>query len=66
MFLDKNYIVFVQVLIDLLLIYVLKVVIFDELEYDQDFMNKMLVGMVKCIYDLMVDVEFYLLQLVKQ
>lgn len=66
MFLDKNYIVFAQALTDSLLIHVSKAAIFDELEHDQDFTNKMLAGMAKRTHDLMADVESYSLQSAKQ
>lgn len=61
MFLDKLYIVLVQVFSNSLLFYVLKLVVVSEMECDYSSMCKMFFSLVFCIYSLMFDVESYLL-----
>ncbi len=66
MFLDKPYVVSAQALSSCLLLHVAKSVIFNELERDHRFVEKMLAGMAKRLHQLMLDVEGYSLHSGKQ
>lgn len=59
MFMDKPYIVSAQTLEDSLLLHVSKTVIFEELQRNPKFAQKMLAGLSRRLHSLICDVEVY-------
>jgi CRP-like cAMP-binding protein len=66
MFVEKPYPVYAQALVDTLLLYVSKQVIFDEIERDPMFARRIIAGLSRRLHDMVVDLEGYTLRSASQ
>ncbi|MCC7082418.1 MAG: Crp/Fnr family transcriptional regulator [Burkholderiales bacterium] len=66
LFADKPYPVYAQALVDTLLLYVSKQVIFDEIEREPLFARRVISGLSRRLHDMVIDVEAFTLRSASQ
>ena len=66
MFVEKPYPVYAQALVDTLLLYVSKQVVFDEIEREPLFARRIIAGLSRRLHDMVIDLEAYTLRSANQ